>query len=47
MDMNVLNEIWKRHTGEDLTEAEAWGMIEFVKMILENADRNLDTAIRK
>lgn len=40
--MNVLNAIWEEKTGEGLTEDEAWKMVEFVKMILENADRNLD-----
>lgn len=45
--MNELNEIWKSRTGKDLTENEAWGMVEFVKMILENADNNLDKEIKK
>lgn len=40
--MNELNKIWKEHTGADLTEAEAWKMVDFVKMILENADKNID-----
>lgn len=40
--MNELNKIWKEKTGNDLTEQEAWKMVEFVKMILENADRKLD-----
>lgn len=39
--MNELNEIWKEHTGKDLTTEEAWKMIEFVKMALENADKNI------
>ena len=39
--MNELNEIWKEHTGKDLTTEEAWKMIEFVKMTLENADKNI------
>ena len=34
--MDELNRIWKEHTGKDLTTDEAWGMIEFVKMVLEN-----------
>lgn len=46
MYMEKLNEIWKARTGRDLTEQEAWGMVDFVQMILENADRNLD-AIQK
>ena len=40
--MNELNKIWKEKTGKDLTEQEAWKMVDFVKMILENADRKLD-----
>ena len=40
--MNELNQIWKEKTGNDLTEQEAWKMVEFVKMILENADKKLD-----
>lgn len=43
--MNELNEIWKSRTGKDLTENEAWGMVELVKIILENADKNLDREI--
>lgn len=39
--MNELNEIWKEHTGSDLTKEEAWKMVEFVKMVLENADKNM------
>ena len=42
MNMEMFNEIWKQHTGKDLTEKEAWGMVEFVKMVMENADKNLD-----
>lgn len=45
--MNKLNEIWKSRTGSDLTEDEAKGMVEFVKMIYENADRNLDKELNK
>ena len=45
--MNKLNEIWKSRTGSDLTEDEAKGMVEFVKMIYENADRNLDEELNK
>lgn len=45
--MNELNEIWKSRTGKDLTETEAWGMVELVKMILENADKNLDKEMEK
>lgn len=44
--MDELNRIWKEHTGKDLTNEEAWGMVEFVKMVLENADKNLDEATR-
>ena len=28
--MNQLNQIWKEHTGKDLTEDEAWKMVEVV-----------------
>lgn len=45
--MNKLNKIWKEHTGKDLTQDEAWKMVAFVKMIYENADKNLDKAIKK
>ena len=45
--MNQLNEIWKNKTGADLTEEEAWKMVEFVEMILENSDRNLDKELSK
>ena len=45
-NMDELNRIWKEHTGKDLTTDEAWGMIEFVKMALENADKNIDKATR-
>jgi len=40
--MNELNKIWKERTGKDLTEQEAWKMVEFVKMVLENADKNIE-----
>lgn len=42
--INELNKIWKEHTGNDLTNDEAWKMVEAVKMILENADKNIDKA---
>ena len=45
--MNQLNEIWKSKTGADLTEEEAWKMVEFVGMILEHADGNLDKELSK
>lgn len=40
--MEQLNQIWKDKTGRDLTKDEAWKMVDVVKMILSNADRNLD-----
>lgn len=40
--MEQLNAIWKANTGNDLTTEEAWKMVEVVRMILENADKNLD-----
>lgn len=43
--MNELNRIWKMKTGKDLTEQEAWKMVEIVKAIMENADKNLDEEI--
>lgn len=45
--MNELNAIWKSRTGKDLTENEAWGMVELVKMILENADKALEEESKK
>ena len=39
--METLNQIWKEHTGKDLTQDEAWKMVDVVKMILENADKNI------
>lgn len=45
--MEKLNDIWKSKTGNDLTEEEAWKMVDFVKMILENADKNLDNELNK
>ena len=45
--MNELNKIWKERTGKDLTAEEAWKMVDFVKMILENADRNISNEIVK
>ena len=45
--MNELNAIWKKFKGRDLTEEEAWGMVDFVRMVMENADRNLDEELRK
>lgn len=40
--MEQLNEIWKNKTGNDLTQEEACKMVDFVKMIFENADMNLN-----
>jgi len=40
--MEQINEIWKQHTGKDLTNDEAWKMVDFIKMVLENADRNIE-----
>ena len=39
--MEKLNEIWKEHTGADLTTDEAWKMVDFCKMVFENADKNI------
>ena len=45
--MQDLNRIWKEHTGADLTQEEAWKMVELVGMILENADKNLNKELNK
>lgn len=45
--MEKLNAIWKKKTGADLTEEEAWKMVDFVRMILENADSNIDKELNK
>ena len=45
--MNEINKIWKSKTGKDLTQDEAWKMVEFIKMIYENADKNLDKELEK
>lgn len=47
LKIEELNKVWRTHTGTDLTEKEAWGMVDFVKMILENADRKLDEELKK
>ena len=39
--MNQLNEIWQERTGRNLTEEEAWKMVDFVKMVLEEADKKI------
>ena len=39
--MKELNDIWRDKFGRDLTEEEAWKMVDFVNLVLENADRNL------
>ena len=44
--MNELNAIWKSHTGKDLTEEEAWKMVDLVKLMLENADKNIKEVTR-
>lgn len=38
--MAKLNAIWKSKTGRDLTTEEAWKMVDVVKFMFENADRN-------
>ena len=43
--MEQLNEIWKQRTGADLTEKEAWGMVELFRMMMEHADKNLDKVL--
>ena len=44
--MNELNAIWKAHTGNSLTQEEAWKMVELVKLMLENADKNIKEVTR-
>jgi hypothetical protein len=43
--MEQINAIWKNHTGADLTNEEAWKMVEFIKAVLETADKNLDNLL--
>ena len=40
--MEKINKIWKDRTGADLTTEEAWKMAEFIKAVLEQADKALD-----
>ena len=44
MTMEQLNKIWKEHTGKDLTTEEAWKMVDLIKLMLENADKNIRNA---
>ena len=39
--MEQINQIWKNRTGKDLTTEEAWKMVDVIKAILENADKNI------
>ena len=45
--MEQFNKVWKEHTGADLTEKEAWAMVDFIKMMFEHADKNLDEELKK
>lgn len=47
MKMEMFNELWKAKYGRDLTEKEAWGMVELIKMVMENADKSLDEVLKK
>lgn len=40
--METINKIWKEHTGTDLTAEEAFKMIDFIKMMLEQADKEIN-----
>lgn len=40
--MEKINSIWKSKTGKDLTPEEAWKMLDFIRMILENANKNIN-----
>lgn len=43
--METFNKIWKAKFGRDMTEEEAWGMVEFIRMVMEHADKKLDEAL--
>lgn len=45
--METLNKIYKEHYGRNLTNEEAWKMVDLVKAILENADRNLENITKE
>lgn len=45
--MEQINAIWKERTGKDLTEQEAWKMVEVVKAILANADKALENELNR
>ena len=40
--MEKVNAIWKEHTGNDLTSEEAWKMVDFIKAVLEEADKEIE-----
>lgn len=40
--MEKINKIWKNHTGADLTEEEAKKMVDFIKYMLEKADKEIE-----
>lgn len=40
--MEKINEIWKEHTGKDLTTDEAWKMVEFIKSVMAEADKEIE-----
>lgn len=40
--MEMINEIWKAKYSRDLTTEEAWLWADVIKMMFENADRNIN-----
>ena len=45
--MEKINSIWKSKTGRDLTSEETWKMLDFIRMILENANKNINKESEK
>lgn len=43
--LKELNALWRDKFGRDLTTEEAWRMVDFVNLVLENADKNIDGII--
>lgn len=39
--MEQVNEIWKSKTGENLTDEEAWKMVDFIKTMMEIIDKEI------
>ena len=45
--MEKLNAIFRKEFGRDLTEEEAWKMVDFINLVLQNADKNIDEINKK